>query len=185
MQNRALLLILSMVLAVGALPAGAQQETASLELFADRVSYAPGDTVRIAAQVSVQDGWHVNSNQPAQEWLIPTELELLLPEGWPEPSFEFPPDHPYVFPFEEEPVLVYEGTFKVIASFVLPEGAEFGAVPIDGTLRYQSCNDRQCLAPTRAEASSSSHVTCRPPDRQCGHALLARSWIESRRRPQG
>ncbi|MCG8462638.1 MAG: thioredoxin family protein [Holophagales bacterium] len=131
----------------------AQQETANLEMFADRASYAPGDTVRLVALVEVDKGWHVNSNLPSQEWLIPTELDLLLPEGSGEPVFDFPPDKAYLFPFESEPVLVYEGEFAIYATFDLPADLTPGSVPLDYTFRYQSCNDRQCLAPIRLDGS--------------------------------
>lgn len=123
---------------------------AHFEMVADRSAYAPGDTVRLAALVDVDDNWHINSNAPAQEYLIPTELSLDLPAGIDTPTYSYPADTPYVFPFETEPVLVYDGGFNIIAELNLPTDLSPGPMPITATLRYQACDDRQCVAPTSA-----------------------------------
>ena len=145
----AALLILSTLTFVG--PADAQPGTsgkADFEMAADRSAYAAGDTVRLAALVEVESRWHINSNQPAQEYLIPTELKLELPAGWEAATFSYPSDKAYQFPFETEPVLVYDETFEIFAELTLPAGLGDGPIPIDATLHYQACDDRQCVAPT-------------------------------------
>ena len=136
------------------LPAGAQMGSApkaSFELVADRSAYQAGEAVRLAAVVEVEERWHINSNKPAQEYLIPTELELDLPPGSGTPSFIYPPDNAYQFPFETEPVLVYDGRFNIVAEFLLPGDLAVGDLPVNATLRYQACDDRQCVAPTSAQ----------------------------------
>ncbi len=134
-------------------PAGAQMGSAkaSFELVADRSAYEAGEAVRLAAVVEVEERWHINSNKPAQEYLIPTELQLELPPGSGTPTFIYPPDNAYQFPFETEPVLVYDGRFNIVAEFLLPGDLAGGTLPISATLRYQACDDRQCVAPTSAQ----------------------------------
>ncbi|MEO1367424.1 MAG: protein-disulfide reductase DsbD domain-containing protein, partial [Acidobacteriota bacterium] len=142
-------LLASVLIGVFAGPAAwAQRQTASFEIVADRATYAPGEPVRILALVEVERGWHVNSNQPAQDYLIPTELELLLPGDYLEPRLSFPPDKAYIFPFEEEPVRVFDGEFRILAELTIPPDAAAGTVPVEAVLRYQSCDDKQCLPPT-------------------------------------
>ncbi|MEM8993556.1 MAG: thioredoxin family protein [Acidobacteriota bacterium] len=148
-QSSLPVLLASVLIGVVAGPAAwAQRQTASFEIVADRASYAPGEPVRVLALVEVERGWHVNSNQPAQDYLIPTELELVLPENYLEPRLSFPPDKAYVFPFEEEPVRVFDGEFRILAELTIPPDAEAGKVPVEAVLRYQSCDDKQCLPPT-------------------------------------
>ncbi|MEM6792776.1 MAG: thioredoxin family protein [Acidobacteriota bacterium] len=150
------LLALTLPLVLAALPlassASAQRQTASLELIADRTAYEPGETAVLAAEVTVVDGWHVHSVKPAQEMLIPTELRLDLPDGFALPALSYPADKAYNFPFESEPVLVYEGVFRIIAEVDLPEELLPGQLEVPASLRYQSCDDRQCLPPTEALA---------------------------------
>ncbi|MEO1088346.1 MAG: hypothetical protein AAFY88_29290, partial [Acidobacteriota bacterium] len=59
-----------------------------------------------------------------------------------------PPDKAYIFPFEEEPVRVFDGEFRILARLTIPPDAVAGTVPVEAVLRYQSCDDKQCLPPT-------------------------------------
>lgn len=139
-----------------AVPAAAQmlggEAKAEMELVADRTSYAPGSQARIAARVEIERGWHVNSHTPTFEWLIPTELRLELPEGWPEPRVEYPPHAMKTFAFEDEPLAVYDGEVVILAHLTVPEGVAGDRARIRGVLAYQACDDRQCLPPTEAGA---------------------------------
>jgi suppressor for copper-sensitivity B len=144
--------------ALGASALGAQRERpqrAELRLAADRTSYAPGDTARLVAVVDVQDGWHLQAHRPTFDYLIPTVLRLELPPGWPEARVDYPAPIRYRFAFAEDELDVYEGRVRIFAEVAVPAGAAAGELPVAATLRYQACDDRQCLPPVerRAEAT--------------------------------
>jgi len=126
---------------------------ARLRLMADRTAYEPGATARIAGLVSIDDHWHVNSNTPTYEYLIPTVLTYELPEGFGEPRLRYPPHKLQKFGFTEEPIAVYDGRVTILAEFELPAGVAAGTVPIKASLRYQACDEKQCLPPVNSEAS--------------------------------
>lgn len=130
---------------------GAEQK-ASLEVVADRTAYEAGDTARLAARVTIEDHWHVNSHTPTYDWLIPTVLTLELPEGSPEPRLEYPLHKMMGFEFTKEPIAVYDGTFPIYAEVELPAGAAEGALAVEVALRYQACDDKQCLPPVTTTA---------------------------------
>ena len=65
---------------------------AKLQTALDRTSYLPGETARLVAVVITDDGWHLQSNTPSMEFLIPTELTVNTPEGWPAATVAYPPD---------------------------------------------------------------------------------------------
>ena len=135
-------------------PAFAQRpriEKARVELFADRDGYAAGSTARFVARVEIDEGWHVQSHTPSYDYLIPTELELGTPEGWTAAEPEYPAHLFWTAEFEEEPLAVYEGTVSIFADVRLP--ADAAATTITAELRYQACDDRQCLPPTTAKAT--------------------------------
>lgn len=134
-------------------PPGAEQK-ASLEVTADRTAYEAGATVRLAAEVTIEDHWHVNSHTPTYDWLIPTVLTLELPEGSSEPQLEYPAHKMMSFEFTEEPIAVYDGSFAIFAELELPADAAEGTIEFEAALRYQACDDKQCLPPvtTRAPA---------------------------------
>jgi len=130
-----------------------RQEKAEVGLLADRTAYEPGETARIAAKVTVEDGWHVNSNTPTFDYLIPTKLDLELPSGWPEETARYPKHEMQTFAFADQPLAVYDGEFAIVAEFKIPADAKNGKVPVKGGLRYQACNHSQCLAPVTTEAT--------------------------------
>jgi thioredoxin:protein disulfide reductase len=99
-------------------------------------------TLTIRARLA--SGWHVNSHQPSEDYLIPTEVTLA-----PEPGVQFgQPRYPEgkmeKFSFSESPLSVYAGEFRIDVPL---EWSGAAAPPLSGTLGFQACNDTQCLAP--------------------------------------
>ncbi len=135
----------------GQAPAGPRADKAKLALVAERTAFEPGAEAGIAAVLTIDRGWHVNSNRPTFEYLIPTSLELTPPEGWRVLSIAYPEGELKTFAFESEPLSVYEGRVAILARLAVPPGAT-GEAPVAATLRYQACDDRSCLPPTVAEA---------------------------------
>ena len=131
---------------------------ASLEAVADFTSYAPGESVRIAAVVTVDDGWHIQSHTPSFEYLIPTELALELPEGWPQPGVSYPDHVMWQSEFEADPLAVYEHEAVIHAKLDVPASVPAGVVEVPVELTYQACDDRTCLPPTTAEATLSLEI---------------------------
>ncbi len=147
-------LVFLIVLLAAALPAAGQlkvEHKASLEVAADRTAYEPGTTVRLAARVTIEDHWHVNSNTPTYDYLIPTVLSLDPAVGSSEPAFEYPAHKMMKFEFTEEPIAVYDGTFRIFGELELPADAS-GTLETEAALRYQACDDKQCLPPVTARA---------------------------------
>jgi len=69
----------------------------------------PGSSFELAIVVDVALGWHINSNNPLDEFLVPSELVFDEKEGitygeaiYPEPILQ-------KFSFSESEVSVYEG----------------------------------------------------------------------------
>ena len=128
-------------------------DRATAELVADATSYEAGSSARLAAVVQIEDKWHLQSNTPTFDYLIPTVLELEVPEGWSVDSVEYPAHTMWMAEFEEVPLAVYEGEIHILASLSIPPDAPAGPVTIDAVLDYQACDDRQCLPPTEATAA--------------------------------
>jgi suppressor for copper-sensitivity B len=130
-----------------------RQEKAEVGLLADRTAYEPGETARVAAKVTVEEEWHVNSNTPTFDYLIPTKLDLELPASWPEETLRYPKHEMQTFAFADQPLAVYDGEFVILAEVKVPADAQKGPVPVRGALRYQACNDSQCLPPVTTDAT--------------------------------
>jgi thiol:disulfide interchange protein DsbD len=138
------------LLAVASAPAGAaiaRPEKAKLALQAEHPAVAAGETARISALVSIEAGWHVNSHTPTFDYLIPTELELELPAGWPAAAIDYPPAKKKTFAFADVPLSVYDGDVVIAVQVKLPASAKPGTVIIGARLHYQACDHSQCLPP--------------------------------------
>jgi thiol:disulfide interchange protein len=127
-------------------------QKATFVLSADRTAYAPGAAAHVAALVTIEPGWHVNSHKPSFEYLIPTVFDLELPAGWPQETVRYPAAKLKTFTFETKPLAVYDGDVVMLADFQVPQGVARGTYPLRASLRYQACNDSQCLPPVTAEA---------------------------------
>jgi hypothetical protein len=108
---------------------------------------APGKTAPAELLFRVGPGFHINSNKPNSELLIPTSLQLDLPTDVMIAKVTYPPGAQVQFPFQEEKLSVYSGDFKV-TPFVRAAGSlRPGLYRVHGNLKYQACNDRQCFPP--------------------------------------
>ncbi len=133
-------------------------QMASLEAFADLTSYAPGDSVRIAAVINIEDGWHIQSHTPTFDYLIATEIAFELPADWPQPDIRYPDHIMWQFGFSDDLLAVYEHEAVIRAGFDLPTDATAGVVDVSAELLYQACDDIQCLPPITAEATVSLEI---------------------------
>ena len=108
--------------------------------------------------VTVKQGYHVNSNKPADEYLIPLKVTWkstgALEGGeivYPKPSLE-------KYPFSETPLSVYTGSFDLTAHFKVSDKAAAGPGVAVGQLRYQACDDKACYPPKNVEFNLSYQV---------------------------
>jgi len=89
-------------------------------------------------------GYHVNSHTPTSEMLIPTTLTLQPAAGVKTLPLVYPAGHSYSFSFDPGDKLdVYMGDFTVM----LPVVAQAGQHTVDGSLRYQACDNASCYPP--------------------------------------
>ncbi|HSS77602.1 MAG TPA: protein-disulfide reductase DsbD domain-containing protein, partial [Thermoanaerobaculia bacterium] len=148
-------LFLSLGIGMAVAPAGAQipkQKKATFVLSVDNTAYDAGKPARIAALVTIEPGWHVNAHKPTFEYLIPTVLTVKLPAGWLPQETRYPAAEMKTFSFEKMPLAVYAGDVVIVTQTQVPAGTKPGTYPVEAALRYQACNDSQCLPPVTAEA---------------------------------
>ena len=105
----------------------------------------------LTLEVTVEKPYHINSNHPLEEFLIPTSLEFESEPGVEFGDISFPDAEVKEFPFAESPMSVYEGTIKIGVA-VTPDKSLTGKdVVLKGSLKYQACNDEICLPPALRE----------------------------------
>jgi len=131
---------------------------------AEMTTIQRGKTGTVDLQFHISSGFHINSNHPSAEYLIPTALKLDPPTdiavgritypGGKEMSFDFAPN---------EKLSVYTGDFTVSVSVhplstVLPSRYEF-----HGNLRYQACDNAACYPPKNVPVQFEVKIVKAPP----------------------
>jgi hypothetical protein len=112
----------------------------------------PGAAVSFSLFATIQDGFHVNSNKPTQDYLIPTRVELLEGSPFELDKVDYPAGEMKSFEFAPgEELSVYEGTIKVPVRLRARTDATAGAHTVKLAFHYQACNDQVCLRPARRE----------------------------------
>ena len=96
----------------------------------------------------VPPGYHINSNTPKSEFLIPTALKMDLPTDIILGKIEYPAGEDPTFPFSpDEKLSVYSGDFTIARRVHPLESVVPGKYVMHGVLRYQACDNAACYPP--------------------------------------
>ena len=118
----------------------------------------PGGTVQAALQVRLDKQYHVNSNEPDEDYLIPTVLTVTPPEGFTVSKIVYPEPIMIRPAFSEIPMSVFEREFVIGVVLEVAPDIEPGIYSIKSVLGYQACNDKYCLAPATKSIDSTLQI---------------------------
>jgi DsbC/DsbD-like thiol-disulfide interchange protein len=123
-----------------------------------KVAGKRGDVVHAKIPVTVMKGYHVNSNTPAEEYLIPLKLTWTSTGALESGTVVYPKPTQEKYEFSEKPLSVYTGNIELQANFKVAANAPAGPGSAAGKLRYQACNDRMCFPPKTLDVTVSYQV---------------------------
>ena len=118
------------------------------------VTAVQGKPATVPLSFRVASGYHINSNKPKSEFLIPTVLKVdattdivigktTYPEGQ-DMSFAFAPD---------EKLNVYTGDFEVDVLVRPLHSVTAGKYVVRAMLKYQACDNSACYPPKQLPVS--------------------------------
>ncbi len=118
---------------------------------------------KVSLNFRVARGFHVNSNAPKDEFLIPTALKMDLPTDIVLGKIEYPQGQDVSFPFSPDTKLnVYSGDFTINLTVHPLASVVPGKYMMRGVLRYQACDNAQCFPPKTLPVSFEVKVTKQP-----------------------
>jgi cytochrome c biogenesis DsbD-like protein len=130
--------------------AGAQSRTFVSFVPTNTVVVAPGRNAPVEFTFHVESGYHVNSDRPTTEELIPTQLHFSLPGEIAVGKVQYPAGQLVSFPFDPTQKLsVYSGDFVIRAVVIAPANAAPGTYTVHGELKYQACDNNACYPPKK------------------------------------
>ena len=103
-------------------------------------------SVNATFEITLPDGYHVNSEAPLDEFLKPTRLLVEVPDGVAVAGIRYPEALLFATQFSEQPLAVYEHEFRIVVALTV-SGLAPGEYPLQATLKYQACSDRVCYPP--------------------------------------
>lgn len=107
-----------------------------------------GATATAPIRVEVRNGYHVNSNKPSEDYLIPLTLQWGAGQLT-STAVTYPPPTMEKYAFSPAPIAVYTSDFTITAKFKALGAPGTGTV--SGKLRYQACTNNMCLPPKTVE----------------------------------
>lgn len=131
---------------------------------APTVTAVQTQSATVSLTFNVAKGYHINSNHPKSEFLIPTALKIdattdivigktVYPDGQ-DMSFAFAPD---------EKLNVYTGDFTIDVVVHPLASVQPGKYIVRGTLRSQACDNTACYPPKNLPVSFDVKIAKAPP----------------------
>lgn len=146
-MKRFMLLLTTGFLFVGAVFAQTSASVVKVSAGAPSYAISKGGSAAVQVVLEIQNGFHVNSNRPSDEFLIATSLKLETPEGLSTTRVVYPPGKMKRFKFSPKALSVYEGRVVLRFQARASASAASGNHTIRGKLTVQACNDEACLRP--------------------------------------
>jgi hypothetical protein len=119
----------------------------------------------------VPSGYHINSNTPKSEFLIPTALKMDLPTDIILGKIQYPAGADMSFPFSpDEKLSVYSGDFTIAVAVHPLHSVVPGKYVMHGVLRYQACDNAACYPPKTLPVSFEVKVLKEPAEHHANPA---------------
>lgn len=118
------------------------------------VTIVQGKPTTVPLLFRVAGGYHINSNKPKSEFLIPTVLKVEPATDIVIGKVTYPDGTDMSFPFApDEKLNVYTGDFKVDVLVHPLHTMQTGKYVVRGTLKYQACDNAACYPPKQLPVS--------------------------------
>ncbi len=102
---------------------------------------------RVMVEISIPHGWHINSNTPVQEGLIPPRVSLNKhARDWQIGKVRYPAATMAKLGFQSEALSLYQGDIQI--QIDVKAGKDASRI-LSLQLGIQACNDRICLPPEK------------------------------------
>lgn len=124
-----------------------RKDPVTIKLFAPSLNVNPGASIELETHIVIDEKWHLNSNQPKQDYLIPTQITLAETPFAQLGKIAYPEGHIMKVPAFPEDVSIYEGTVKITVPLSIHEKAAKRKVDLVFKVQTQACDDKRCLPP--------------------------------------
>lgn len=97
----------------------------------------------------IKPDFHINSNTPSTEFLIPTSVKFRANQALILGPTRYPEGIDKKFSFSEDKLSIYEGKVVIKVPYRRSPASEAGGVLLQGEFSYQACTNTACLPPRK------------------------------------
>ena len=124
-------------------PAGVKAEAVKY-LYPEQITLPAGKATAVELHFRVAPGLHINSHSPKDKYLIPTTLSVPQGAGVKLDSAAYPEGKDFILTADPTTKLsVFSGEFAIEAKLTAAPGDHL----VEAKLRYQACDETQCMPP--------------------------------------
>jgi len=138
---------------VGLFALAQSQDIVSVKVLPSAEAFKLGETYSLTLEVSVRVPYHINAEQPLEDFLIGTTVDFKSHPGVTYKKVTFPTAEIRKLELSGNPMAIYEGTVRITAEIALAADFTGKELLIEGKLGYQACDERSCLPPAEAPFS--------------------------------
>ncbi len=135
-----------------------QTEVLTVEAHLNVDRLPAGSTCRIALVLNINDGWHINQNPAQPDDLVPTQFTMKTKLGSKLVDVKYPKGYKLTISGFDEPLMVYEKQTIVFGTIEVPADAGGKNEKFELQVKYQACNDKNCVLPKTLKLDGSVKV---------------------------
>ncbi|MDF1612938.1 protein-disulfide reductase DsbD family protein [Stygiobacter electus] len=110
------------------------------------VSVQAGKEFEIKFQIKIQNGWHINSNKPLDEFLIASKVSIK-DKNFELVKVDYPKAKEIKLEISDKPVSVFDGTENFKITLRTKNDLTAGEYKLPIYFYYQGCNNESCMPP--------------------------------------
>ena len=134
----------------GGVPAAASEPIVTLRP-PEELTLKRGEARDAALEITIRDGFHIQANPAANEFLIPLTIGVEPTEALSAGGPRYPRPSRYRLEGSNDELLVYGGVIKVPVPIRASRSTPPGLHTLQGEVKYQACDDRSCRPPATAD----------------------------------
>jgi len=138
-------------------------EVVQIEVYMSRDGFHAGEAVVFALVAEIAAGWHIHDPEPADMFLIPTEIQLDESENFNLKTIHYPETVNEKYEYSDSELAVYLGKVAFGLMLEMKPGLAEGEHTLTGAFKFQACDHSSCLPPKSIPYTVTIHLV---PDSQ-------------------
>ncbi len=127
--------------------ASGRANAVTIHAYTSRLSLRPGDSLRVAVAIDIEDGWHLYGQNPEADFLVPTTVAVEPAPEFTVGEIQRPAEHRAMDPILKQKLNTFKGRIWFDVPVTVRPDAKPGALTLALAVKTQACDASRCLQP--------------------------------------